>query len=331
MLQVLTRRIKRINAFTWLKIALAACVGFFALQSRFFIAITQGFDIRFLWAALAVQPLIVVGLALHSMRHVVLIGSPRVPLFTAFKAMVLAQGLNLILPARLSELIKGTYLRDYANVPLSVGISAVVLERTIDLMIVASLGVVGLMLFTNTVNHLTVTIFSLASLIILLVALHAKTPVLWVARSIPLPRISSFVERSYLHLHATVRTLAFFKALGWGVAGWSISYINIFVFLYVASNASIDATTSLLMLIFTTIGAAVPILPGGIGTYEAAGVVVLRTVGYEFNDALAMVISLHAAQLFLPLALAWVFLLTDRIGVAKLIADLRRSAPSRVQ
>lgn len=314
-----------IQASTWVKIAFAAFLLAIAFNSDLFGTVRRGFDIRFLWAALAVQPLVLLGFIVHAMRHLTLIGTPRVPLIKAFKAMVLAQGLNLVLPARLSEIIKGTYLRDHAAVPLSIGISAVVLERTIDLIIVAGLGMIGLLLFASAVDYRMVLLFILVSALILLVAFHARTPMIGLARKIPWPRLSSFVERTYLHLHSTVRTTAFLKALIWGLVGWGISYLNIFVFMQIAASSSFTYSGTLFLLVFTTIGAAVPLLPGGIGTYEAAGVLVLRSMGYEFNEALALVISLHAAQLALPFVLAWIILLTGRLGLTALIADLRGS------
>ena len=285
----------------------------------------RGFDARFLWAALAVQPLILLGLVVHSMRHIVLIGEPRVPLMRAVKAMTLSQGLNLLLPGRLSEVLKGTYLRDHAGVPLSVGISAVMLERTVDLLIVAALGFLGLALFMAGVDYKMVLVFGTVGATILLVALFARDSMLRLARALPWPRLASFAEQAYLHFAATVRTAAFFKALALGVIVWAISYANILVFLHLAGSIPIGFSGALLVLVFTTIGGAVPALPGGLGTYEVAGVVALRSLGYPFDEAIPIVIALHAAQLILMFVLALTVMLTERIGLSSLIADLRAS------
>lgn len=323
MTRLLRTRIGNIRLLTWLKVAFAGVLLLVALNSNFLSTVRREFQIGYLWAALAVQPIIILAYAALSMRHVALIGTPRVPLFKAFKAMVLAQGLNLVLPARLSELIKGTYLRDHAEVPLSVGMSAVLLERTIDLIIIACLGSLGLILFATAVDYRVVLVFGLIGGFILLVAFHARKFMVRLARAIPWPRVAEFAERAYLHLHETVRTAAFLRALGWGVTGWVISYVGIFLFMHIAASQPLSLSGALLLIVFTTVGAAVPLLPGGIGTYEAAGVVVLRSFGYEFSEALALVVAMHAAQLAMPVALSWVVLLTERVGLASLIADLR--------
>lgn len=295
-----------------------------AYRSDLFKSVQEGFELRFLWAAIAIQPIIMLAYFALAVRHVGLIRQP-VPVLTAYKAMVLAQGLNLIVPGRLSELIKGTYIRDHAGVPLSVGMAAVVLERTIDMIILAGLGALGLLLFASAVDYRAVVVFVTLAVVVLGVAFFARALVLRLIRLMPWPRLVSFFEKSYMHLFATVRTAAFPKAFGWGLAGWGTSYCGILLFLFLATDYQVSFGGALLLFIFTTIGAAVPLVPGSLGVYEAAGVLALRTVGYEFGEALALVISLHAAQLVFPFTIAWLILLTERVGLSRFIADLRRS------
>ena len=69
-------------------------------------------------------------------------------------------------------------------------------------------------------------------------------------------------------------------------------------------------------------------LPGGLGTYEVAGVFALRSLGYPFDEAIAVAIALHGAQLVLMFVLALAVMLTERIGLSSLIADLRATVAS---
>ncbi len=295
-----------------------------AYRSDLFKSVQEGFELRFLWAAIAIQPIIMLAYFALAVRHVGLIRQP-VPVLTAYKAMVLAQGLNLIVPGRLSELIKGTYIRDHAGVPLSVGMAAVVLERTIDMMILAGLGALGLALFASAVDYRVVVVFGMIAAMVLGVAFFARALVLRVIRLLPWPLLVGFLEKSYSHLYTTVRTRAFPKSFAWGVTGWGICYCGILLFLYLATGFKLSYGGALLLFIFTTVGAAVPLIPGSLGVYEAGGVLALRTVGFEFGEALALVISLHAAQLIFPFTLAWLILMKERIGLFQLLADLRGS------
>jgi hypothetical protein len=326
--RTLQERLTTIKPSSWRKISVTLLVLTIAFNSGLFDILRRGFDVRFLWASLAVQPLILLGLLVQSMRHIALIGVPKVPLITATKAMGLSLGLNLLLPGRLSEVLKATYLRDHAGVPLSIGMSAVVLERTVDLLIIAGLGSLALLLFVAGVDYRMVLIFCALSTTILLLALFGRRLIPRLARVLPWPRLASFCERAYLHLAATVRTAAFFKALALGVIGWTISYTNIFVFLHLAGSMPIGFSGALLVFVFTTIGGAVPALPGGLGAYEAAGVFALRALGYEFDEAIAIVIVLHGTQLVLMFVLALTVTLKERIGLSSLIADLRATVAS---
>ena len=319
----------KITPLRVLKIAAVILLLVLAFRSDLLKTAREGFEFRFLWAAIAIQPVIMLAYVALAVRHVGLVGLPRVPVFKSFKAMVLAQGLNLIVPGRLSELIKGTYLRDHAGVPLSVGMSAVVLERTIDMLILAGLGALGLLLFSNAVDYRAVLVFSVLGAVALGFAFHARSLVVRLVWMVPSQRVAGFLERAYLHLHATVRTVAFPKAFGWGLVGWGTSYCGILLFLFLATGFKLQFSAALLLFVFTTIGAAVPIMPGGLGTYEAAGVLALRSAGFEFGEALALVISLHAAQLVFPFTVAWLILLTERVGLAKFLADLRQTVAPR--
>ena len=112
----------------------------------------QYFDVRYLLAMVMVQPLVLASLVLLSVRYAVLIDRPNLSYFAAAKAVTLSQGLNLFLPARLSELLKATYLRNRAEVPMSASLSAMLLERTVDLIIVGVLGFFCIFFFAAMVN-----------------------------------------------------------------------------------------------------------------------------------------------------------------------------------
>lgn len=277
-------------------------------------------------AGLVVQPIILCCLFVLAMRHVLLVGAPRISLGVAFRAMVLSQGLNLVLPARLSELLKATYLRDHASVPLSSGVSAVVLERTVDVLIVAALGALGVVQYFDRGNFASIPAFGLGLAAVILVLVRSPGFVLRLMRAVPSERLAGFLERTYRHFAATARTRSFWRALLLGGLAWCLSYINILVFLEVAGSLPTGFSGALLVFVLTTLGGAIPALPGGLGTYEAAAVIALRSLGYAFDEALVLSVAMHAAQLVLPFALAVLIMLTERLGIASLVADLRRNA-----
>jgi uncharacterized membrane protein YbhN (UPF0104 family) len=309
-----------------LKVGVVGLAVYLALRSGLFSALNNRLGRGLLLGGLVVQPIIVCCFVVLAMRHVLLVGAPRIRLGVAFRAIVLSQGLNLVLPARLSELLKATYLRDHASVPLSSGVSAVVLERTVDVLIVAALGALGVVQYFDRGNFASVPALGLGFALVILVLVRSPDFVLRLVHAVPSERLAGFLERTFLHFSATAGTRAFWQALLLGGLAWGLSYINILVFLELAGSLPIGLSGALLVFVLTTLGGAIPALPGGLGTYEAAAVIALRALGYSFDEALVLSLAMHAAQLILPFVLAVLIMLTERLGISSLVADLRRSA-----
>ncbi|MDP3231121.1 MAG: lysylphosphatidylglycerol synthase transmembrane domain-containing protein [Acidovorax sp.] len=289
----------------------------------------SGFDVRQLVAILVVQPIILIGLALQGVRHALLIDRPGLSYLAATKAVALSQGLNLLLPARLSEVLKATYLRDRAGVPMSAGLSAVLLERTVDLIIVGFLGGVCLFFFAAMVSKTLIFVAFVFVAGVVALALWGQRKVLGLARALPWPKIGEFLERGYLHFSSSLRRPKFLVSLGLGVFIWGLSFFNIFLLIEFAGSIPIGLYGALLVFVCTTMGGAIPALPGGLGTYEAAAVFALMSLGYPFSDALILAVTIHVAQLVLPLILALMVMLTERLGLSSLISDLRSDVASR--
>lgn len=311
----------------FLKIGLIALIACLMLLSGTAEQFFTYFNVQQLVAVLAVQPIIFIGLVLQGVRHAVLIDRPNLSYLAATKSVALSQGFNLFLPARLSEVLKATYLRDRASVSMSIGLSAVLLERTADLIIIGLLGFACFFFFAPLVSKALVLAFLLLATMIVSVALWGSYSILALARALPWHRIGGFVERTYLHFAATLKDRVFFRSLWLGLIIWAISFLSAFLLLSVAGDIKIGVYGVLLVFVCTTVGGAVPALPAGLGTYEAAAVFALTSLGYSFADALVLAVTLHSAQLVLPLILTLAIILTERLGILSLIADLRANAP----
>jgi uncharacterized membrane protein YbhN (UPF0104 family) len=307
-----------------LKPSAAIFLLYIVSRSEFFRSLLEELDWIFLVAGLAVQPIVMGCLVLLSIRHLLLLGSTTASFGMILQAMVLSHGLNLALPVRLSELLKATYLRDHAKVPLSRGLSAIALERLLDLLIVAALALLATVKFFGQGNFASVLALGLIAGIGFLLLTKFPGYVLSAIDLIPIRSLASQLEAAYLHLVATTGTIAFWQAVLLGLLIWGLSYLNIFVFLSLAGSIPIGLSGALLVFVMTTLGGAIPALPGGLGTYEAAAVIALRSLGYSFDEAMALALVMHAAQLALPFLMAMLLMLQKRLGILSLISDIRR-------
>lgn len=91
------------------------------------------------------------------------------------------------------------------------------------------------------------------------------------------------------------------------------------LFLNLVGSIPIGLFGSLVVFVATVLGAAVPALSGGLGTYEAAAVFTLKGFGYSFEEALALALTVHVCLLSLSIVLTLIIVLTERIGLSALI------------
>jgi uncharacterized membrane protein YbhN (UPF0104 family) len=124
------------------KIVLAGVVLWWLTRQPWIHEFAESLTLDLLAGALVVQPLVLVSLMAQAQRHAVLARTPPAPFWAAFRAVSLAQGLNVLVPGRLSEGLKATYLRQKAGVPLSDALAALVIERLLDLAILGAISVV---------------------------------------------------------------------------------------------------------------------------------------------------------------------------------------------
>ena len=76
----------------------------------------------------------------------------------------------------------------------------------------------------------------------------------------------------------------------------------------------------------TTVGLLIPLFPGGIGTYEAAGVYVLQKYGYGFDEALVLSLVLHVSQLMFFFIGSLIIASSEHIGIMALLRRIRTLA-----
>lgn len=281
------------------------------------------FDASMLIAAMAIQPVAMMGLVPHATRLGILAGLPASRLGHPLAALLLAQGLNLLLPGRVAEFLKASYLHSHAGVPVSQGIAAVFLERSVDLVIVAGLSLVSLALFaTGTITWAWLAAGALLLGLMLVPAQEERLARL-VSR-LPWPMAAAFAERFCRHVSHTVREQVFSRAMALGIVTWIFSLLNVYVFIQIAGSHPVDAKGALGLFVATTIGGALPGLPGGFGAYEAGAVLALRPYGYDTGEALAIGLALHLSQFVIPLLATGAILARDHIGLSQLLRRLRQ-------
>lgn len=248
-----------------------------------------------LLAVIAAQPILVFGCAIFAIRLRYLVPQ-KLRFSEAFSAFVLPIGLNVALPARLSELFKPAFLNRSVGVPLPEAMAALVLERALDL---AALGLLALVILPGA--YLTkgnVAWLSLAVMLAVALPFLSRWSVLHVFPLLPerIKPLRTFAE--------ALGTLGGFRRYGHLLAltavGWASSLLSVHVVLVLAGRSNVDIWQSSTVFLLTILGGLVAVLPAGVGTFQAAAMVGLVSFGFSAEESLVLAIALQVAALAFP-------------------------------
>jgi hypothetical protein len=274
----------------------------------------------------AVQPLVLLCLSMFTLRFAILARTPAAPFIPAFKAVMLAIGMNAVLPGRIAELLKPTFLMKHIGLSMSEGLAAVFLERMADVIVIGLLALASASVVIGYTGLNIIVALMLAAIMILVFLPRFQSVLQKLNVRLPWPTFHAFFENFLAHASLRIKRGSFVKALLITAAAWLIDCLTIALFFHAAGSIPLGLFEILLVFVATTIGGAIPALPGGLGTYEAAAVFSLKSFGYSFEEALALGFALHATLFCLPLISALVIVTTEKIGITALIRNITQAA-----
>ncbi|HXW98116.1 MAG TPA: lysylphosphatidylglycerol synthase transmembrane domain-containing protein [Methanomicrobiales archaeon] len=205
--------------------------------------------------------------------------------------VLISQTANLVIPARLGDLVRVFILKHENLSGYSTGISSIIIERFFDILTVALLGLVALPFVLGVPTWVYYTIVVPLAIcgvfVLVLLALgkvQSKNRILAIAISmIQEMRKASLSARAVLGLS------------GLSVIIWAT---DVATTLSVAAmfGARVSVAVVLLAVVIGNLFKAVPVTPGGIGTYEAAVAVILVLSGTGQATATLIAVSDHLVK-----------------------------------
>lgn len=277
------------------------------------------FNFQVIKNILLVQPIIFLSLLMAMIRFLLLLGKPTPRFPFAFKAILLSYGLNNILPGRISELLKVSYLKEHVQLPIAVGLAAVLLERMMDILFLGFLALLSMWIFIGGSATQPLIILAVAFLGILVLLPRSENWGKWVGARIPWKFLSLGLEDVTKHTSSRLREGSFLTALPFGLASWFLSFLSVALFLQLNGVSSMGLLGALAVFTGVTVGVAVPLLPGGFGTYETGAVFVLEHLGYSLEKAFSIAIALHTSQILLCVVGSLIVSFTERVGILTLL------------
>ncbi len=222
---------------------------------------------------------------------------------------------NMILPARLGEIVRAVVLGQREQLDKSASFATIIVERLLDGLTVLFILAVLLLVEPLPLERGMDRALRWGGLVTLALYLGALTFLLYLHRSTPqavrgVRRVCSRLLPRYVdkfcHLLESfsggLRTLGERESLGQIVVGsaalWGV--LGLYNFIVVrAFQLPLPLTVGFLLLVFQAFAVMVPAAPGFVGTYHAATVACLSLWGVSSEVALGVALVMHALNFFL--------------------------------
>jgi uncharacterized membrane protein YbhN (UPF0104 family) len=208
-----------------------------------------------------------------------------------------SQTANLIVPARLGDLVRVFILRHEYRASISQGISSLVVERVFDIVMVAVLGAVALLFVFNVPDWFyTIILIPLVMGVVFYVILIYSG------------RLAS--ENRYIRMVLTVMeqirlvSLSLRSVIFISLQSIVIWFLDILVCLFVALmfQVSIPFAVIVLAIVIGNLVKAIPLTPGGVGTYELSVALTFTAAGVDPAVATLIAVIDHLIKNLVTLA-----------------------------
>ena len=203
-----------------------------------------------------------------------------------------SQTANLIIPARLGDVVRMFILKHEKGMPYTNGFTSLIVERVYDILVLAVLGLCSLPFLISLIPAdygwfvwliLFVLVAGIVGIIILLLAkwMHTENKIL--------KKILE-VFAQFRQVSSTIASLGILS--GTSVMIWMMDVLICYL---VCMMLSVDVPFMLVLLaiVIGNLIKAVPITPGGIGTYEAALAIIFEIGGVASFTAFLIAVIDH--------------------------------------
>lgn len=276
-------------------------------------------------AILATQPLLLLNMLLSGVRFKQILQTNK-SYVIILKATILAAGLSLITPGRISELLKPTYLYKYANIPLKKSISALFAEKMIDLLLA---GLFSYTLLTNAMFPKKIhtlsggLIFALSFMLIfpsLFPKIFKKVP-----RLIPVKKLRMLINRFFYEFSQITNLPRLVPIIISSLLTWGSLFLASYLYFSWTVSPQISFITTSSILVLSAVSAVIPIFPAGFGLFEAATIFILTKSGYHTTNVLMISIGYHISQILLTSFFGLIIAFKESSGLLHLIETYRKN------
>ncbi len=291
-------------------------------------------DYRFLAPAAA---LTLTGYLLRTLRWGLILRPIRTVDFgTLFSVLMLGFASNNIMPARVGEIVRAYTLGRKVEVPTTLSLATIVVERVFDGLTLLLLMAVALQVAPVPLDNDRLRLVELASVgifatalvvLVLLLVLEERALALLAVILRPLPRRfaervtgmgDSFIKGLHALRHPRILVqIGIVSLLVWAAEAASYAFIARAFQLGLAPREYVGAV--LFLVVFVNLGIMIPSAPGYIGTFQFFARLALTAFGVPGERAVGLALLSHAMQYTLVTGIGLVILWRERLSLARVV------------
>ena len=242
----------------------------------------------------------------------------RPPLPALTRALLVGQLFNCILPARGGEIARVVVLHQEVGTSRVEALATAVVERLYDVLALLLLLFLATPFLPDVDWLRRAALFGLVLMVLVAVAIFVvdrwgARPVRFVLR--PLERVPRVTATQVEHGAANlVQGLGALHRPHLAIPSFVLTVVSWLVLagsswcVIAAFDVGLGYGAGLLLLVATTLALVIPSAPGGLGVFEAAGVVALGAYGIDDSTALSITVVLHALSTLPYIVVGWVVL-----------------------
>jgi glycosyltransferase 2 family protein len=258
--------------------------------------------------------ILAVGVAIRSVRWQLLFAPATRPPFGAVtRALLVGQLFNVVLPMRAGEAARIVVLHQDVRTSRAESLGTIAVERLYDvlgllLILLVATPFLPEVTWIRRAALLAAVLLVLAAIGAVVVGRYGARPVRVAMRPLArLPRVTrahvdGIADRLVYGLGALHRPSLAAPGFLLGVASWLVLALTCWLVL-ASFDLGLGYGAGILILVTTTLSLVIPSAPGGLGVFEAGGVLALSAFGVDESTALSATVVLHALTVF-PFAIA---------------------------
>ena len=278
---------------------------------------------RWRWLPGIVFIVAVADIGLRALRWRILLSQAvQAPVGELFRLSAIGLAVNNLLFARLGELLRAVLAARQLRLPLATTLASVAVERALDVAALLTLFIATSTLLPGLVAEpirrggVLLLAGVVAALVFLILAERTLEPGGFMERRLrSWPKVHEVVEHLALGAAVLRRPRALVPVALLSLGLWSVDAVACWLCAYALGlQGYIDYPRAILVLFWGGAGAALPAVPGAIGTFEAMVKSIVVTLGASAHEAFAYALFLHMCSYILVTAMGLVFLY--RVGLS---------------